>query len=123
MTIEPSSGHNQPTPAQLLRHRTLRKQAEKFVAQTFFTPIFKAMRSSPFKSRLLSGGRGGEAFQAMLDGLLAERMGRGAAKPLVDAIVNRLDPHTARLLRKTRVSAGPVPTLVSAPLLSAKVEP
>ena len=48
-----------PTAAQLMRHNAMRTQAEKFVAQTFFGPMFKAMRASPFKSEILSGGRGG----------------------------------------------------------------
>jgi len=100
MVIDPNIRLSTPTDAQLLRNGALRKQAEKFVAQAFFTPMFKAMRSSPFKSEILSGGRGGEVFQSMFDGVLAERMGRGSGKSLVDAMVDRLDPETSRLLKR-----------------------
>lgn len=88
-----------PTKEQLLRHDALRKQAEKFVSQTFFQPMFKMMRSSPFKSEMFNGGQGGEAFQSMLDGVLAERMGRGAGHQLVDAIVEKLDPGVAHMIK------------------------
>lgn len=114
MTVQPLLTQPTPGEAQILRRRAdLRASAERFVAQTFFTPMFKMMRASPFKSELLSGGRGGEAFTAMLDGVLAERMGRGAGGALVEAIVNRLDPQGARLLRRTSIAPGPPATWVN----------
>jgi hypothetical protein len=84
------------TDEQSLRYRRARKAAEQFVAQTFFSPIFKQMRASPFKSELLGGGRGGEVFSSMLDGVLAERMGRGVGGELVDALLAKLEPHVHR---------------------------
>lgn len=105
---------------QLLRYRAARQAAERFVAQTFFTPIFKQMRNSPYKSEVFSGGRGGEVFTSMLDGVLAERMGRGVGRGLVDALVSRLDPASARLVRRTRVAPGPPATLVTAPKLDQR---
>jgi hypothetical protein len=96
-----------PSQKQILRYQELRRSAEKFVGQTFFSPIFKQMRQSPFKSELFTGGRGGEVFQSMLDGMFAERMGAGAAgRKLVDAIVERLDPATSRMLKKQQNDLG-----------------
>lgn len=83
---------------QLLRYRAARQTAERFVAQTFFTPIFKQMRNSPFRSEMFSGGRGGEVFTSMLDGMLAERMGRGVGRDLVDALVRKIDPKGAQAM-------------------------
>lgn len=121
MRVDALSTQPTPDPAQLLRRRAeLRASAERFVAQTFFTPMFKAMRASPFKSELMSGGRGGEAFTAMLDGVLAERMGRGTGGKLVDAIVNQLDPEGARLLRRTTLTPGPPATMVTGVNLDVK---
>lgn len=89
-----------PTQQQILRHQALRKQVQSFVGQTFFGQLFKQMRNSPFKSELMNGGRGGEMFSSMLDGVLAERMGRGAGSKLVDAIVKRFDPQVAQWLKR-----------------------
>jgi hypothetical protein len=70
----------------------LRPVVTQWVGQSFFGTLMKSARggslapeNSPF-----SGGRGGEAFQEMLDGRLAEAAGRGAAEPLVDSIVKRI---------------------------------
>ncbi len=100
MRIDPSIRLPMPTDQQILRYDAIQKQAQKFVAQAFYMPMFKAMRSSPFKSELFSGGQGGQAFQAMFDGVLAERMGGAASSPLVSAMVRRLDPETDQLMKK-----------------------
>jgi len=69
------------------KHEQLTRAAQKWVAQTFYGAMLKQMRNSPFKSELFSGGRGGEAFGAMLDQTLAERMARGTNNKLVRSIV------------------------------------
>lgn len=74
-----------PTDAE----RQLRKQAEQLVAQTFYGPLLKEVRNSPFKSKLFDGGRGGEAFGSLLDQQLASRSAHGSAGSLVDAIVRK----------------------------------
>jgi Rod binding domain-containing protein len=80
----------------------LTHQAEIFVAQTFYGPMFKMMRESPFRSGLFDGGRAGQAFGSMLDQQLAQRMARkGAAAPLVRSIVKRLE----KLQRQTKPAA------------------
>jgi Rod binding domain-containing protein len=92
-----------PTIAQTLRkpvtqdeQQALRAAAEKFVGQTFFAPMLRQMRNSPFKNEVLSGGRGGEVFSSMLDGMISERMGRGAGGQLVDALVKHLMPRPTK---------------------------
>jgi Rod binding domain-containing protein len=80
------------TTAPLTPHqRQLARQAQKWVSQTFFGTLMKQMHDSPFKSNLLDGGRGGEAFQPLMDQHLAERMSRGAGQKLVRSIVKQLE--------------------------------
>jgi Rod binding domain-containing protein len=81
-------------------HAELVKQAQKWVSQTFFGPMLKEMRNSPFKSEMFSGGRGGEAFSEMFDQQLADHMGRGSGKKLVDALVHKMEgPQAAKVAR------------------------
>ena len=66
--------------------------ARVLVAQTFFGPMLKQMRNSPFKADWLDGGRGGQVFQAQLDQKMAERMsGAGSGDRLVKSIVKRME--------------------------------
>jgi Rod binding domain-containing protein len=58
--------------------------------------MLKAMRESPFKDKLMSGGRGGEAFTSMLDQHLAEHMARSSDSKLVRSIARKLERNTAR---------------------------
>ena len=53
------------------------------------------MRDSPFKSDLMDGGRGGQAFASLYDQQLAQRMGHAAGKKLVNAIVRKIEANTA----------------------------
>ena len=78
-------------PPPLTDHAKLLKQTQTWVGQTFFGTLLKQMRESPFKSELFDGGRGGQAFGALYDQHLAERMSRGVGKHLVNAIVNRIE--------------------------------
>src|SRR3984957_10571743 len=82
------------------------KQAEKWVAQTFYGTLLKQMRESPFKSKLFSGGEGGDAFSGLYDQQLADHMSKGAGGKLVDAIVHKIEG--AKAYRKT--AAGKIPT-------------
>jgi len=77
------------------QHDQLVHAARVWVAQTFFGQMLKQMRNSPFKSGLLEGGRGGQAFANQLDQKLAERMaGSKAADRLVNSIVRRIEART-----------------------------
>ncbi|MGF1633412.1 MAG: rod-binding protein [Phycisphaerae bacterium] len=81
--------------ARLTQQPTARDTASKWVAQTFYGQMLKQMRSSPFGTEWANGGRGGEAYQGMLDMHLAEGMTNGPGKPLVDAIVRRMTGQKA----------------------------
>jgi Rod binding domain-containing protein len=76
-------------------HQRLTKQAQKWVAQTFYGTLLKQVRQSPFHSKLFDGGRGGEAFGALYDQQIAEHMTRGAGQKLVNSIVNRIEAKHA----------------------------
>ncbi len=73
------------------RREELTRQAQKLVSQTFFGPMLKQMRNSPFKSELFDGGRGGQMFHSMMDQHLADRMSRGSGNKLVRSIVQHLE--------------------------------
>jgi Rod binding domain-containing protein len=96
------------------QHEKLVKQAKTLVAQTFFGTLMKQMRDSPFKSSLFDGGRGGEAFGAMYDQQLAEKMSSGAGKQLVNSIVNRLEARANAV--KHQVSIKPRTTAKISPV-------
>jgi Rod binding domain-containing protein len=81
--------------APMTQHEKLVEQTRKWVATSFFAPIFKQMRESPFRSPLLDGGRGGEMFGTMYDQELAGRMTRGTSNKLVNSIVRRIEGHKA----------------------------
>ncbi len=66
-----------------------REVAGMAVAQTFFGALLRQVRQSPWKSELFGGGRGGEAYQQLLDQKLVEGMARGSGASLVDAFVKR----------------------------------
>lgn len=100
-----------PRPIDVLRanapatpHALLMKNAQRLVAQTFFGAMLKQMHESPFKSDLFNGGRGGEAFTALLDQHLAERMSRGAGTRIARSIVNHIERarHRAATAAKTQ---------------------
>ena len=77
------------------QHAQLVKQAQKWVAQTFYGTLLKQVRNSPFRSKLFDGGRGGQAWGSMYDQQLAEHMARGSGQKLVNDIVNRIEARHA----------------------------
>ena len=103
MNVQPVSSPAQASTADIYRrshpptqHDQLVHQSQRLVAQAFYGPMLKQMRESPFKSKLFSGGRGGEVFSQMLDQHLADRMTRGAGSKnakhgLVHAIVRKIE--------------------------------
>ena len=96
------------TPQQ--RHAALTEQSGKWVAQTFFGQMLKQMRDGPFKDKLFSGGRGGEAFQQMADQRTAEHLARGSGRKLVNSIVHGIEAKSdnveAKRARVGRASAA-----------------
>ena len=73
------------------KHEQLVTQTRKWVAQTFYGPVLKSMRNSPFKDKMFSGGRGGEAFQQMFDQKLADHMSSASGNKLVNSIVDKIE--------------------------------
>src|SRR4051812_26874427 len=71
------------------------RSTQQWVAQTFFGTLLKQMRESPFHSNLFDGGRGGQAFASLQDQQMVERMGRGAGRKLVRAIVRKIEAKRA----------------------------
>ena len=89
----------------LTDHDKLVKQTQKWVAQSFFGTILKQMHDSPFKSDMLDGGRGGQAFGALYDQHLADRMSRGVGHKLVNSIVRKIEAKNA--YEKQKPAFGP----------------
>ena len=79
----------------LSTHDKLVQQTRKWVALSFFEPILKQMRDSPFHSNLFDGGSGGKAFASMYDERLSERMASSASDSLVKSIVRRIEGSQA----------------------------
>jgi len=79
----------------LTHHEKLVQQTRKWVAMSFFEPMLKQMRESPFHSDLLDGGEGGKAFASMYDERLSERMASDASDTLVKSIVKKIEGRQA----------------------------
>lgn len=94
-------------------HEELTRQAQKLVSHTFFGPMLRQMRNSPFKSDLFEGGRGGQVFHSLFDQHLADRMAGSTNNKLVSAIVRRLEqrgqpaPRPANPYENVRVHVAP----------------
>jgi Rod binding domain-containing protein len=73
----------------------LTQQAQKLVANTFYGTLMKQSRNDPFKSEMMDGGRGGEAFGEMLDQHLADHMSKGTGSKLVHSLVNKMHANSA----------------------------
>jgi Rod binding domain-containing protein len=73
------------------RHQQIEKQAQRWVAQTFYGTLLKQMRQSPFRSALFDGGRGGEAFNELFDQKLTEKMAGATHNQVVRAITRKLE--------------------------------
>jgi Rod binding domain-containing protein len=77
------------------QHQRLMKQTRNWVGLSFFAPMLKQIRQSPFHSTLFDGGRGGEAFGSMYDEQIAERMTGSSGNKLVNGIVRRIEAKMA----------------------------
>ena len=84
------------TTAALSEHDQLTEQAQKWVAQTFYGALLKQMHDSPFKASWVDGGRGGEAFQPLLDQKICDHLARRSSnKGLVRSLVRKLEGNRA----------------------------
>lgn len=77
------------------KHAALVDQVRKWVGLSFFGTVLKQARQSPFRSKIMDGGRGGEMFGQMYDQQIAQKLGRGAGSKLVDSVVHKLEAHRA----------------------------
>ena len=95
----------------------LTKQAQKLVSQTFYGALMKQARNDPFKSELMDGGRGGEAFGQMLDQHLADHMSRSTGSKLVRSVVNKLQANKAYKKHSKKPSPVSLSSLVRGGLI------
>ena len=75
----------------MTRHEKLVEQTRKWVATSFFEPMLKQMRESPFHSSLFDGGEAGKAFESMYDERLSEKMASDSTDTLVNSIVRKIE--------------------------------
>jgi Rod binding domain-containing protein len=109
-----------PRPTKTEQDR-VEEQARKWLAQTFYGPMLKQMRESPFKSEVFSGGRGGQAFSSMLDQRLADHMSRATSSKLVKSITRRLMANKAGA--KAPSAGARPPVAAAAPAASPLTPP
>ena len=88
-----------PAPALTPRQSQLTRQAQRLVGQTFYGTLLKQMHNSPFKSKILDGGRGAEAFAPLMDQRLIDRMSKSAGKRLVQSIVRHIEHRQVGAVR------------------------
>ena len=74
-----------------LKHDQLTRQAQAFVAQTFFGQMLKQMRDSPFRFRPVRWWPGGQDVRLAAGPAPCRPDGARAAVPLVKSIVRRLE--------------------------------
>lgn len=102
-------------PAVPDEHAKIVKEAQKWVAQTFYGTLLKQVRESPFHSDKFDGGRGGQAFGSLMDQQLAEHMARGVGNKLVNAIARKIEAKSAYLKAqrpKPKASSPNLPSLL-----------
>lgn len=73
------------------RRAAMKQQMEQLLSSTFFGQVFKLMRSSPLRTNLSGGSSGEQAFGALMDSELGQRMARKAAGRLADVLVRRME--------------------------------
>ncbi len=66
----------------------LRTTAGQVVGSVFYGTLLKELRQSSLKGELGHGGRGEDVFQAQLDQVFVEGIGKSTRFDLVDAIYN-----------------------------------
>jgi hypothetical protein len=74
------------------QHDRLTAAAHKWVATSFFEPLLREVRNSPWhKNDRFSGGKAADTFGALQDEFFAGQMSRGTGNKLVKAIVDRIE--------------------------------
>jgi len=80
-------------PSQALQ---VREAFTKFVGQTFFGQMMKAMRSTQEKPAYFHGGQAEEVFQSQLDQALVDHMVEASAERFAQPIFARQFPRQAQ---------------------------
>lgn len=96
------------TADQQAREKQVSDYAQQLVAQVFYGTMLKQMRSSPFKSDLFSGGRGGQAYSSLYDQAISERMSRSGGNKLTRVIAKSILKKDAQA-RYAATQAAPAP--------------
>jgi Rod binding domain-containing protein len=112
--LTPQHAHKKET---LDPHDPLTKEAQKLVSNTFYGTLMKQARNDPFKSEMMDGGRGGEAFGQMLDQHLADHMSRNTGDKLVHSLVHKMSASGAYKRHSKRPSPIALTSLVHGGLL------
>ncbi len=71
-------------------HDEAQKAAQQIVGYALYMPMLKQMRNDPFKSDLMHGGFGEDAFANQFDQLIADRLAERSNHGLADAMVRRM---------------------------------
>ncbi len=66
----------------------VREAFDKFVGETFFGQMLKAMRKTTDKPAYFHGGQAEEMFRGQLDQMLAEKMSEASAGSFTDSMFN-----------------------------------
>jgi Rod binding domain-containing protein len=74
----------------LSQQQKLRRASDQLVSSALLKPLFKQMRSSPFKVERFHGGQGEKAFMQQLHTVLADRISQSANFGLGDAIYEKM---------------------------------
>lgn len=100
------------TADQQAREKQVNDYAQQLVAQVFYGTMLKQMRSSPFKSDLFSGGRGGQAYSSLYDQAISERMSRAGGNKLTRVIAKSILKKDAQARQAAIPMAQPPAAMV-----------
>jgi hypothetical protein len=90
----------------LTQEQQVAEQSRKWVAQTFYGTLLKQLRNSPFKSDVLSGGRGAQAFGPMVDQNMVDRLSRSTGKKLIESLTKSMMKKAAKKAAKQQEQQG-----------------
>lgn len=92
----PASASGDGRPEALAR--TVRDAFDKFVGQTFFSHMIKAMRSTVGRPAYFHGGRAEEMFLSQLDQTMAEKLAAQSGPELASPMFRSQFPELAETL-------------------------
>lgn len=96
-------------PASTTNAAEVREAFTKFVGQTFFAQMIKAMRSTQGKPAYFHGGQAEEVFQSQLDQQLVEAMSESSADRFAGPIFAHQFPQHAAALKAQEAVTSQTP--------------